>query len=348
MDPTVRRRPVLEPRRPRDLVHGGAARRNGCPLGRGSLGQAASSRARARPPRARRRLARRAGPRQPPHDQLHRAGRIGERSGTTRDLLARRLRLERSVGRRTNASLDRARRGQRFGSRDLPSVRGRIAGGQARRRRWDSRSRPTASGCSRITRRATARPARLSLLPTGAGEARTLGGDGFVDYSGSDWLPDGKGIVFGAKKADGVWRLYVQALPDGNPRAIGPEGARLPPFSNRGFAGRKVRRRRPLGPGAAGSARRRAGTRPRRHLAPGRADHPMERRLAGPVRLQHGGSSGKALAPRRGFRPEATLEGVPGRREHGLLPVRVAPDGGTWAIAGRQVLSELYLVEGLR
>ncbi len=65
---------------------------------------------------------------------------------------------------------------------------------------------------------------RLVLLPTAAGEARTLPIEGFVELGGVFLPPDGKRIVFGGVQAGHGVRGYVMDLPDGKPRAITPEG----------------------------------------------------------------------------------------------------------------------------
>ncbi len=190
--------------------------------------------------------------------------------------------------------------------------------------------------------------ASLSLLPTGAGEARVLAADGILDYSSSGWLPDGTAVVFGARKADGVSRLYVQALPDGKPRPIGPENTRLPPVSSAvspdgkfvvgAHAGRAL-----LVPLDGGPVRALEGISP-----PGERIaqwSPDSRALyvyrvgERPARVWlHDVDSGQ----RRLFKEFPIDEGL------GFFQFRVTPDGGTWAFGGRQVLSELYLVEGLR
>lgn len=66
-------------------------------------------------------------------------------------------------------------------------------------------------------------PSRLSLLPTGAGEARALTKDG-INHVRARWFPDGKRFLFlGSEPGHGV-RLYVQDVDGGKPRAISPEG----------------------------------------------------------------------------------------------------------------------------
>ncbi|MGH9746509.1 MAG: protein kinase domain-containing protein [Candidatus Acidiferrales bacterium] len=69
-----------------------------------------------------------------------------------------------------------------------------------------------------------ANPEQLFLLPTKAGEPRTISND-TIDHFTAAWTPDGKQVVFyGVEPGKGP-RLYVQDLEGGKPRAISPEGA---------------------------------------------------------------------------------------------------------------------------
>jgi DNA-binding winged helix-turn-helix (wHTH) protein len=68
-------------------------------------------------------------------------------------------------------------------------------------------------------------PHELRLVPAGAGEPRTLR-RGMIDqrgYSQALFLPDGKRLV-GVGSAGGWKRLFVQELPDGEPRLFAPVG----------------------------------------------------------------------------------------------------------------------------
>jgi hypothetical protein len=69
-----------------------------------------------------------------------------------------------------------------------------------------------------------ASPEQLFLLPTKAGEPRTITND-TIDHFTAAWTPDGKQVVFyGVEPGKGP-RLYVQDVENGKPRAISPEGA---------------------------------------------------------------------------------------------------------------------------
>jgi hypothetical protein len=66
--------------------------------------------------------------------------------------------------------------------------------------------------------------AELKLIPIGAGEAKTLPRGPIHDYSWAFWHPDGKRIIIRGNAPSQPTRLYVQQVPDGQPRPFGPEG----------------------------------------------------------------------------------------------------------------------------
>ena len=71
-------------------------------------------------------------------------------------------------------------------------------------------------------------PSRLVLLPKGAGDAKTLPGQGLTQFSGPSWTPDGKMVAYDA--TDGhAWRLYVQDLLGGKSRAVTTELSSVSP-----------------------------------------------------------------------------------------------------------------------
>ena len=68
-------------------------------------------------------------------------------------------------------------------------------------------------------------PASLVLLPTGAGEPRTLPQDaGIVQYRWATVFPDGRRIVFVADEKGKGARSYIQDLDRGPPKPFGEEG----------------------------------------------------------------------------------------------------------------------------
>ena len=77
-----------------------------------------------------------------------------------------------------------------------------------------------------ITLRHASTQPEIVLLPTGAGEARRLPSGGLI-VDRADWLPDGKSIVLMAREAGRGTRVYVQDLVGGQARPVTPEGYRL-------------------------------------------------------------------------------------------------------------------------
>jgi Tol biopolymer transport system component/tRNA A-37 threonylcarbamoyl transferase component Bud32 len=65
-------------------------------------------------------------------------------------------------------------------------------------------------------------PAQLSILPTKAGESRSLTND-TLNHVWARWFPDGKRVLFSGNEPDHGVRLYVQAE-GGSPQPISPEG----------------------------------------------------------------------------------------------------------------------------
>ncbi|HUJ50731.1 MAG TPA: protein kinase [Bryobacteraceae bacterium] len=64
---------------------------------------------------------------------------------------------------------------------------------------------------------------RLTLLPTGAGEARSLGAEG-IHYGRAEWFPDGLRILFTGNQANRPPRTFVQDVRGGKPVPVTPEG----------------------------------------------------------------------------------------------------------------------------
>jgi dipeptidyl aminopeptidase/acylaminoacyl peptidase len=69
---------------------------------------------------------------------------------------------------------------------------------------------------------------RLSLLPVGAGDVRTLPQYGISLQPWAGFFPDGTRIVFAGTESGRASRVYVQDLEGGRPMAITPEGFHLP------------------------------------------------------------------------------------------------------------------------
>ncbi len=70
--------------------------------------------------------------------------------------------------------------------------------------------------------------AGIVLLPTGAGETRTLPTGAVTQVDAVAWFPDGRRVLFAGSEGSKPGRLYVQDLQGGEPRAISAEGLRIP------------------------------------------------------------------------------------------------------------------------
>jgi len=71
----------------------------------------------------------------------------------------------------------------------------------------------------------TGPPESLVLLPTGAGEPRTLPAGPLKSYVDASFFPSGDRLVILASEPGHARRCYVQDLAGGPPRAVSPEGA---------------------------------------------------------------------------------------------------------------------------
>jgi eukaryotic-like serine/threonine-protein kinase len=189
------------------------------------------------------------------------------------------------------------------------------------------------------------------LLPTGTGEHRELATAGIGPEQAAAWFPDSRRFLFAGSEPGHGLRLYVQDLDGGKPRPIGPEGmtAALP-----GFAispdGKLVAA---VGPGHKGL------------IVP--VDAGPMRTLPGllegefPLRFSPDGRS--IYVWKRGDVPARVtrIDLETGRREvwKDLLPadpagverisnVLVTPDGKGYAYCYARLLSDLFVVEGLR
>jgi Tol biopolymer transport system component len=193
-------------------------------------------------------------------------------------------------------------------------------------------------------------PAKLVLLPTGAGSPRELR-SGALDHRVASWLPDGRRIVFGGAEPGSPGRLYVQDLDGGPPRPVSPEGvvfaagASLPVSPD----GRFVLTSRDDGS---------------TWLQP--LDGGQQAGVAGllPDERVVGWASGNSLfvvssqdLPARLFlldpatgarRPAAEIWPADPAGVVAVGPILVRPDGRALVYGCPQILSDLYVVEGLR
>ena len=193
-----------------------------------------------------------------------------------------------------------------------------------------------------------AAPAQLVLLPTGAGEPKPLTHDE-ISHSWAQWLPDGKGFVFAGKEPGHAARIYRQDSSSAKPVAISPEG--VDPL---------VLVLSPDGKMAAG-----VGSDEKAYLYPvaGGDPHPIPGFDVGEQPIQWSADGKSLYVYRPGELPAkiSRLEVTTGHRTpwkellpsdpagvSSIGPVLFTPDGKSWVYGYHRILSDLYLVEGLK
>jgi serine/threonine protein kinase len=189
------------------------------------------------------------------------------------------------------------------------------------------------------------------LLPTGTGEHRQIATAGIGPEQAAAWFPDSKGFLFAGSEPGHELRLYVQDLEGGKPRGIGPEGvtAALPGFAispdGRTVAAVDHAHKGILIPVDGGDVR------------------PIAGLEAGEFPLRYSPDGRSIYVWKRGDVPAriARVDLATGKREvfKDLLPadpagverisnVLVTPDGKGYAYCFARLLSDLFVVEGLR
>ena len=193
------------------------------------------------------------------------------------------------------------------------------------------------------------KPASLSLLPTGPGQPAPLPQANVVDYQWGAFLPDGNSIVFCAREKDGRFRLYTQAVPSGQPKAIGPERLLIDDWTN------------PVSPDGKFVVAVRRGEVHLVSLDGAGIDRVLPGLTTPDDRvLQWSRDSRHLYTFRNGERPQNVwlYDVVTGERHlwkafpiepsvEGIR-VRMTTGGDAWTIEDRRTLGQLFVVEGLR
>ena len=239
--------------------------------------------------------------------------------------------------------------GERSGSRPTIYIRGMDGSPAARLGEGVARAlSPDGKWVLALTPPAQGKAESLVVLPTGPGEARVLDRGGLAEFGWGAWLPDGRSVIFSAAAAGGASRIWIQAVPEGKPRPIGPEGARMQaqwsPISPDGRYVVGIRGdsilRIPLD--GAGEP-----------LAVPGVDPEYDRVIQWTI-------DGRGLfLCQLGERIKVWLldletgqrrlwKEIDDEQPYGNQYVRVTPDASAWVYSAGHVLSELYLVEGLR
>jgi DNA-binding winged helix-turn-helix (wHTH) protein/Tol biopolymer transport system component len=196
-------------------------------------------------------------------------------------------------------------------------------------------------------------PDRIFLLPTKAGETRTIP-CGKVHCGGGTWFPDGNRVLVWGSEPDRRGRNWVLDLQGGKPRAISPEGTDggvLSPdgkfLANRGYDFRVI-----LYPIDGGQPRE-LPAQTYRHMPVGWTADGRALYLHNPAAPRRPDGTRAVRIYRfelASSRMELWKEIVPSDRAGllGLLPIRITPDGASYAYGYHRHLNELYVAEGLR
>ena len=189
-------------------------------------------------------------------------------------------------------------------------------------------------------------PAKLVLLPTGVGEARPLTDDK-LDHFNFAWLPDSKSIVYSSAEPGHGVRSYLIDIQGGTPRPLTPEGTLGGLVSPDGkfLLAIDAKRQRWLYPMAGGEPQK-------LNVSP----NPDER-------IMRFASDGKSLLIRSANVPVqiTRVEIATGHREpwkeitpadpagvQSIPVVKFSADGKAYAYSVGRLLSDLYVVDGLK
>lgn len=188
---------------------------------------------------------------------------------------------------------------------------------------------------------------QLFVVPSGAGDPQPLAAHGIVVYQGARWFPDGRRILFSGREAGGDLRSYVQDVTGGPPRALTPENTRALSISPDEQWTAAISPGQPISlwPVAGGASR------------PVPGSQPDER----PVTWSADGRS--LWLFRRGEIPAHIfqLDIATGRRHlwktlvppdpagvYSIIEFQVTPTGHAYVYSYTRLLSQLYLVRGLK
>jgi DNA-binding winged helix-turn-helix (wHTH) protein/WD40 repeat protein len=195
---------------------------------------------------------------------------------------------------------------------------------------------------------ATVSYTQLVLLPTGAGTARRIERDGIEQYGHEiHWFPDGKQILFTGNLPGRAARCFVQSIEAGKPHPVTPEGigfCRISPDGKLIAANSAKMSEAQLFPVGGGATRPIPGLQPGESVA----------WTSDPNFLyvgQHGKSSIRVFrlnlltGQRKLFKEMAVPDG-PGVCD--MTHILYSPDGRAYAYGYIRLLSDLYMVDGLR
>jgi eukaryotic-like serine/threonine-protein kinase len=189
-------------------------------------------------------------------------------------------------------------------------------------------------------------PAKLVLLPTGVGEPRALT-DNKRDHFNAAWTPDSKSIIFSSNEPGHAARTYLLDLQGGAPRALTPEGIigfRVSPDGKYVLASDPKRQRwlYPIGGGEPQKLNFPAS--PDERVLGFTADGKglLIRTVAVPVKIARVDLATGRREPWKEIVP-ADMAGV-----QGIPSLKFSDDGKAYAYSVARVLSDLYVVDGLK
>lgn len=184
------------------------------------------------------------------------------------------------------------------------------------------------------------------LLPTGVGEPKPLT-DNKTDHYNAAWMPDSKSIIFSSAEPGHGPRTYLLDVQGGTPRAITPEGSAGSLVSPDGkfLAAVDAKRQRWLYPIAGGDPQK------------------LNLTLNPAERVMGFFPDGKSLCVRTTTVPVhvSRIDIATGHRElwkeiapadpagvQSIPSMRFSADGKSYAYSVGRILSDLYVVEGLK
>ncbi len=189
-------------------------------------------------------------------------------------------------------------------------------------------------------------PAKLVLLPTGVGEPRELS-DNKTEHFNASWTPDSKSIVFSSNETGHPARTFLLDLQGGAPRPLTPEGTvglRVSPDGKYLLAG-DTKRQRWLYPIAGGEPQKlNLSPNPDERVVSFSADGKslLMRTVSIPVKITRVDIATGHHEPWKEIVP-ADLAGV-----QSLPSIKFSADGKAYAYSIARVLSDLYVVDGLK
>jgi Tol biopolymer transport system component len=189
-------------------------------------------------------------------------------------------------------------------------------------------------------------PPKLMLLPTGVGEPRQLTDDKLSRFS-TAWLPDNKSVIFSASEPGHAARTYLLDVQGGTPRALTPEGtwgSRLTP-DGKYLLARDEKQQTWLYPIAGGDARKLNLDLNANDVSVGFSEDGKSVLVSPPGIPRKIDRVDLATGQRKPWKEISPADpaGV-----QSIVGIRFSADGKSYAYSTLRVLSDLYVVDGLK